>query len=92
DYVTSELAREAAEEVNRLKEKAQSMGVKLQTRAMTGKPTDCLISLSEEENPYLTFIGTPRRKGEEGYNSRMKLDPLVRALKTQLIIVARNKN
>ncbi len=92
DYVENELAREAAEEVNRLKQKAQKIGVTLQTRAMYGKPCDCLISLSEEENPDLIFIGVPRLKGEQGYNSRMKLDPLVRALKTQLVIVPRNKD
>jgi len=92
DYLTSELAREAAEEINRLKEKANTMGVIFQTRAMTGKPADCLISLAEEESPDMIFIGVPRSKGEEGYNSRMKLDPLVRALKTQLIIVPRSQS
>jgi nucleotide-binding universal stress UspA family protein len=92
DYVENELAREAAQEINRLKQKAQKTGVTFQTRAMYGKPCDCLITLAEEENPDLIFIGAPRLKGEQGYNSRMKLDPLVRALKTPLIIVPRNKD
>jgi len=89
DYVENELAREAAIEIERLKEKAKSAGVLLETRAMFGKPVECLMSVFEQENPYLIFIGAPRPKGEQGYNSRMKLEPLVRSLNAPLTIVPR---
>jgi len=89
DYLEDELAQEALIEVNRIKEKADKLGVSLETRATFGKPVDSLILLSEKENPTLIVIGTPRKKGEEGYNSRMKLEPLVRSLQCQLMIVPR---
>jgi nucleotide-binding universal stress UspA family protein len=89
DYLENELASEARIEINRLKENADRAGVLLETRAMFGKPAECLISVSEEESPYSIFIGTPRPRGEQGYNSRMKLEPLVQSLKARLVIVPR---
>ena len=91
EYIESELAREAAEEIDRLGKSAESLGVSLQSRAMFGKPADCLIRLCEEEGGDIAVIGAPRRKGETGYSSRMKLDPLVRALKMRLLIVPREE-
>ena len=90
DYVENELAKEATIEVNRLKESAEKKGVALETKATFGKPVESLILLSQEVNPSVIFMGTPRRKGEDGYNSRMKLEPLVRSLTAQLVIVPRN--
>lgn len=90
DYVENELAKEATIEVNRLKESANEKGVILETRATFGKPVDSLILLSQEVKPSMIFMGTPRSKGEQGYNSRMKLEPLVRSLTAQLVIVPRN--
>ncbi len=92
DYVENELAKEATTEVNRLKENADKNGVSIETRATFGKPAESLILLSQEVKPSMIFIGTPRPKGEQGYNSRMKLEPLVRSLTTQLLIVPRNKS
>ncbi len=91
DYLEDELAQEASVEVNRLKAKADEMGVSLETRTTFGKPVDSLLLLSENEKPSMIFIGVPRLKGEKGYNSRLKLEPLVRSLTAQLVIVPRNK-
>ncbi len=89
DYIEDELESEARKEIDRLKEQADKAEVKIETRAMFGKPVDSLISLADEIAPYRIIIGTPRPKGEDGYNSRMKLEPLVRSLKAPLIIVPR---
>ena len=89
DYIEGELAREATEQVDRLNALAEKSGVSITTRAMFGKPADCLIKLCEQENPARVFIGTPRPKGEQGYNSRMKLEPIIRALTCPMTIVPR---
>ncbi len=91
DYIEEELAKEAKIEIDRLQEKVHKAGVSLKTQAKFGKPADCLISLCEEQekDSQAIFMGMPRPKGEQGYNSRMKLEPLVHSLKTQLIIVPR---
>ncbi len=89
NYVEGELAREARNEVERLKADARSAGVPLSSRAMFGAPADCLLKAAREEKPGLVIIGMPRPKGESGYSSRMKLDPLVRGLEVRLLIVPR---
>lgn len=90
DYIEGELVNEARIEVDRIKGLADQAEVALETRATFGKPVDSLISLADEVKPYLIVIGTPRPKGEQGYNSRIKLEPLVRSLKAQLLIVPRS--
>ena len=89
NYLEGELAREAGRQIDRFTEKAQKNGVPITTRAMFGKPADCLVRLEEEEKPERVFIGAPRKKGETGYNSRMKLEVLVRSLTCPLTIVPR---
>lgn len=89
EYLENELAREAAEEITRLDKKANTLKVKIKHRAMFGKPADCLIRVCKEEGGDLAIIGTPRKKGEAGYNSRMKLEQLARSLTARLMIVPR---
>jgi nucleotide-binding universal stress UspA family protein len=89
DYLEGELANEARIEIERLKGLADQVGVAIKTRTTFGKPVDSLISVADEEKPYLIIIGTPRLKGEQGYNSRIELEPLVRSLKARLLIVPR---
>ncbi len=88
-YIESELAREARAEISRLAQAARDAGVKLASRAMFGSPADCLLRFATEEAAGLVIIGAPRRKGETGYSSRMKLEPLVRGLAMRLMIVPR---
>ena len=89
NYVEGELAREARDEVERLAADARAAGVTLSSRAMFGAPADCLLKAAREERPDMVVMGMPRPKGESGYSSRMKLDPLVRGLDVRLLIVPR---
>ncbi len=89
NYVEGELAREARDEVERLAADARTAGVTLSSRAMFGAPADCLLKAAREERPDMVVMGMPRPKGESGYSSRMKLDPLVRGLDVRLLIVPR---
>jgi len=89
NYVEDELAREARDEVERLAADARAAGVTLSSRAMFGAPADCLLKAAREERPDMVVMGMPRPKGESGYSSRMKLDPLVRGLDVRLLIVPR---
>ena len=89
NYVEGELAREARDEVERLAADARAAGVTLSSRAMFGAPADCLLKAAHEERPDMVVMGMPRPKGESGYSSRMKLDPLVRGLDVRLLIVPR---
>ena len=89
DYLEGALEAEARAELARLKEEAQAAGVRLRSRAMFGRPADCLLRVAAEEGGDLAIIGAPRKKGEAGYSSRMKLEALARGLAMPLMIVPR---
>ena len=89
EHLENELASEALAEVKRLDAKAEDKGVEIEHRAMFGKPCDCLLRLASQEQADMVIMGTPRPKGESGYSSRMKLEPLVRGLEAKLLIVPR---
>lgn len=86
-YVENQLAREAAEEVQRLTAAAESRGVAITTVVRLGKPALCLLEVCAERNPGIVVIGSPRPKGTPGFRSRMALEPLVRSLAAPLMIV-----
>ncbi len=86
-YLEGELAREAREVMDRLQEEAQAFEVALDSRALFGDPTKCLIHLCADCKADLVVLGTPRPKGMPGYASRMKLDLLSRSLGAALLIV-----
>ncbi len=86
-YVENQLARESAEDINRTTEAAKKKGVNFDFTITFGKPSDCLLEAAAKKDYDLIVIGSPRPKGTEGYRSRMALDPLVRALKTRLLII-----
>ncbi|HHN67717.1 MAG TPA: universal stress protein [Thermopetrobacter sp.] len=89
DYLEKELTREAEAEIDRLNKAAKERGVHLTTHVLNGDPADCLLRLSADCAPGLVIIGQPRPKGETGYNSRMKPEPLLRALACPLLVVPR---
>lgn len=91
DYLEQELAREAETVINRINQVAQEMGVRLTTHVLNGKPADCLLRLAADCAPDLVIIGAPRKKGEPGYSSRMKLKPLLQSLGCPLLIVPRQR-
>ena len=89
DYLEQELTREAETEISRLNRVARDRSVRLTTHVLNGKPADCLLRLAADCAPDLVIIGTPRKKGEPGYSSRIKLKPLLHALGCPLLIVPR---
>lgn len=86
-YVENQLARESAEDISLTTEAAKKKGVNFDFTIVFGKPCDCLLEAAAKKDYDLIIIGSPRPKGTEGYRSRMALDPLVRALKTRLLII-----
>jgi len=86
-YVENQLAREAAEDIKLTIEAAEKKGVGFDFTIILGKPSDCLLEAAAKKDYDLVVIGSPRPKGTEGYRSRMDLEPLVRALKTRLMII-----
>ncbi len=86
-YVESELAREAADEIRRLCEKAKASGIRSSDEVRLGKPARCLLSACERGDYDLAVIGSPRPKSNPGLRSRMDLEILVRTLTTRLLIV-----
>jgi len=86
-YVENQLARESADDIDRTVKEAEKRNVPFDFSVVFGKPADCLLQAAAEKDYDLIVIGSPRPKGAEGYRSRMALDPLVRALKTRLMII-----
>ncbi|GBE42379.1 MAG TPA: universal stress protein [Rhizobiales bacterium] len=87
NYVESELAREAADEVERLEERAKQSGISYTNEVHLGKPAPCLLASCEKGGYDLAVIGSPRPKKSEGLRSRMDLEVLVRSLPVRLLTV-----
>lgn len=86
-YVESELAREAAEEVGRLANRAEQSDIPYSDEVRLGKPAPCLVEACEKGMFDIALIGAPRPKGAEGLRSRMDMDVLAASLNTRLLIV-----
>ncbi len=86
-YVENQLARETAQEIDRMTEAAESNGTAFSYDIVLGKPADCLIDCCAAGRFDLAIIGSPRPKGAVGYRSRMVLDALARSLTTRLMII-----
>ncbi len=86
-YVENQLAAETAVEITRVEEQAKSRGIAYSHKITLGKPELCLIEDCDGGDFDLAVIGAPRPKGSAGYSSRMKLDPLLRVLKTRLLVI-----
>ena len=87
DYVESQLVGEAADEVQRLAERAKESGIPYSDEVTIGKPAPCLIAACEAGRYDLAVIGAPRPKGSPGIRSRMDPKLLARSLTTRLLIV-----
>ncbi len=87
EYVENQLAKETAEEIVRVEEQAGSRGIAYSHAITLGKPEACMIAACADGEFDLAIIGAPRPKGSAGYSSRMKLDPLLRALQTRLMVI-----
>ncbi len=87
DYVESQLAGEAADEVQRLAARAKGSGIRYSDEVRLGKPAVCLLAACERDGHDLAVIGSPRPKGSPGFRSRMDLELLARSLPAPLITV-----
>ena len=87
DYVESQLAREAADEVQRLAARAKGSGIRYSDEVRLGKPAACLLTACERGGYDLAVIGSPRPKRSPGLRSRMDPELLARSLTTRLMIV-----
>ena len=85
DYVESELAREAASELDRMADKCKQAGIDYSNDVRLGKPAQCLITACEQGNYDLALIGSPRPKGVAGLRSRMDPELLARSLTIPLL-------
>ncbi len=86
-YVENQLAAETAEEITRVEDMAKSRGIAYSHHITLGKPEECLIDACSSNSYDIAIIGSPRPKNVSGYRSRMKLDPLTRALNIRLLII-----
>ncbi len=91
-YVENQIAREMAEEVARVADAAQALGIDYSHELVLGKPAACLQHSARRgpsgEGAFdLVVIGSPRPKGVSGLRSRMVIEPLTRGLGVRLMIV-----
>lgn len=86
-YVENQLQQEIQQRMDILKQKVEVADIHYSAFVNLGKPADCLIGQDATDNYDLIIIGSPRPKGEEGYRSRMQLEPLIKSLTTPLLIV-----
>lgn len=91
DYVESQLAGEAADEVQRLAARAKGSGIRYSDEVRLGKPAACLLAACQRDGYDLIVIGSPRPKGSPGLRSRMDLELLARSLPARLMIVPHPK-
>jgi nucleotide-binding universal stress UspA family protein len=87
DYVESQLAGEAADEIRLLAERAKESGIRYSDEVRLGNPAACLVAACERGGYDLAVIGSPRPKRSPGLRSRMNLELLTRSLTTRLMIV-----
>ena len=87
NYLESELENEVREHVKRLQDEAINEEINYSAEVMVGNPEKCLIEASRNANYDLVVMGSPRPKGKQGLRSRMKTEPLTKALSAPLLIV-----
>lgn len=87
DYVESQLAKEAADEVQRLAARAKDLGIRYSDEVRLGKPAACLLAACQRGAYDLAVIGSPRPKRSPGLRSRMDLELLARSLPARLMTV-----
>lgn len=87
DYLETELENEIREHVKRMQGEAANHEIDYSAEVMVGKPEACLMEASQSKEYDLIVMGSPRPKGKLGLRSRMKTEPLLRALSAPLLIV-----
>lgn len=87
DYVESQLAQDAAAELERMTQACDEAGINYSNAVRLGKPAICLVDAAGLDDFGLAVIGSPRPKGVEGYRSRMDLELLARSLTMPLMVI-----
>jgi len=87
EYLEGELSRELGEHQDRVADAAARRDLEYLPEVRQGDPADCLLQVARETDCGLVVIGAPRPKSSPGLRSRVRLDPLLRELKTPLLVV-----
>jgi nucleotide-binding universal stress UspA family protein len=86
DYVENMLENDAKRELAAVALRCKERGLAYESVMRFGNPAETAIAVAGEIGADFVLIGSPRKKGEEGINSRMELEKLVRGLKCPLLI------
>ncbi|MDP1735558.1 MAG: universal stress protein [Sulfuritalea sp.] len=86
DYVENMLENDAKRELAAVASRCKERGLAYQSVMRFGNPAETVLAVVGEVGADLVVIGSPRHRGEEGLNSRMELEKLVRGLKCPLLI------
>jgi nucleotide-binding universal stress UspA family protein len=86
DYVENMLENDAKGELAAVASRCTERGLAYESVMRFGNPAETALVIAGEIGADLVVIGSPRKKGEEGLNSRMELEKLVRGLKCPLLI------
>ncbi|MCX7156955.1 MAG: universal stress protein [Rhodocyclales bacterium] len=86
DYVENMLENDAKRELAAVASRCKERGLVYESLMRFGNPAETVLVIAGEIGADLVVIGSPRKKGEEGLNSRMELEKLVRGLKCPLLI------
>ena len=86
-YVESQLEKEIAQHIARLKQAAQRKKIKYSSRVVVGKPAEMMIDTANSGKFDIAIIGSPRPRGKKGLRSRMELDEIARDMHIPLLIV-----
>ncbi|MBF0340599.1 MAG: universal stress protein [Magnetococcales bacterium] len=85
-YVEKLLSREAAREIQGVRERCQAAGLEHLSLLRQGDPTDALIDCVREIQPVMVVIGPRRPAHFPGLHSRMRIPELLRGLTVPLVI------
>jgi nucleotide-binding universal stress UspA family protein len=86
-YLEGQLGKEIDDHCERLSQEAEQHGISYTREIAVGEPEECLLETSKKDSFDLVVMGSPRPKGKKGLRSRMKTEPLVKALTIPLLIV-----
>ncbi|MFA4968742.1 MAG: universal stress protein [Sulfuritalea sp.] len=86
NYLEGMLEGDAKRELAAVALRCKERGLAHESVMRYGDQAETVLAIAGETGADLVVIGSPRKKGEEGLNSRMELDKLVRGLKCPLLI------
>lgn len=86
NYVEGMLEGDARRELAMVESHCAERGVRYESVLRFGNPAETALAVAGEIGADLVVVGSPRRKGEQGLNSRLELEKLVRGLTCPLLI------